>query len=169
MDVWNYRGDGSWSFVALKRPGDERLFCARNNTTGRLAYSRACLKRRGNGEWYQTKMPSDDFIVNPRDPVKSMIPIVDFPSVMDLDDTVSKLFDPWYVIVFPKPLDMNIDAEQIAILKESALIFRKNSAQTGITKQDAAYLGIALASQTDAMCLSTLLEVEYYDPQKGSD
>ncbi len=173
MDVWNYRGNGSWSFVALKRPGDERLFCVRNNTTGKISYSRKVFKKKG-AVWGETRTPNDDFIINPKDRNK-IIPIIDVPTVQDRDKDIQAIFKPWYVLYFLPPgqitdYDLHLQINQVLeVLTEGALLFRKVSRDLTLSEADARVLGIAVASITDATCVSSILDTDYYDTTREAD
>ena len=173
MDVWNYRGDGSWSFVALKRPGDARLFCARNNTTAKISYCRRVFRKK-DAAWVEANTPSDDFIVNPKDKVK-LIPVIDVPMVMNRDADVRSIFNPWYTLYFPDPGQIT-DADLAALITqvcnvvtEGALLFRKVSKALTISESETRVLGIAVASINDATCISSILDVDYYDTSRDAD
>ncbi len=168
MDVWNYRGAGSWSFVALKRPGDERLFCGRNNTSGRIVYSRACLKVKGD-EVCTAKLPSTDFVINPKEPSK-FVPIIDVASIHDFDKNVAFVFRPWFLVMFSKTEKRpEITKDMLGIFKSSVMIFRMSSRENAEGTNDAEYLGFACASINDATCLSLMLDVDYYDTERTCD
>lgn len=173
MDVWNYRGNGSWSFVALKRPGDERLFCVRNNTTGKISYTRKVFKKKG-AVWSETRTPNDDFIINAKDRNK-IVPIIDVPTVMDRDKDIQSIFNPWYVLYFLPPGHITDDelnqqiSQVLDVVTEGAILFRKVSKDLTLSGADARVLGIAVASITDATCVSSILDADYYDTTREAD
>lgn len=167
MDVWNYRGAASWSFVGLKRPGDERLYCGRNNTSGKIVYSRQCLKAK-DGKVCTAKLPSSDFILSPEECYK-FFPIIDVNSIDDFDKDLADIFRPWYLVMFPDREHPGITTDMLAMFKNAVMMFRKASNENAERIHDSRILGIACASINDATCLSLMLDVDYYDTEKTYD
>lgn len=173
MDVWNYRGEGSWSFVALKRPGDERLFSVRNNTTSKITYTRQSYRKK-DGVWVPGKPATEDFILNPGDKPRA-VPVIDIPTVQERDKAIQQIFNPWYVLYLPGPGQATDDAraalvsQLLDLATEGALLFRKVSDQLTTTKDETIILGIAVANINDATCMSSILETDYYDTSREAN